>query len=78
MMKKTTIESRITRLTLAPPNEPIFSERAMHVEIDDEGAGEFLVLRQSDEGKVTFDPEEWPAIQQAVATLLQQIKTTRP
>jgi hypothetical protein len=71
-------ESRITRLTLAPPNEPIFSERATHVEIADEGGGEHLVLRQSDEGRIAFDPEEWPVIQQAVATLLQHIKTTRP
>lgn len=36
-------EVRVTRLTILPPSEPIFSERATHIELRDEAAGEFVV-----------------------------------
>lgn len=38
--------ARPTRFTIAPRGEPIFSERATTIEIDDEAGGEFIRVRQ--------------------------------
>jgi hypothetical protein len=66
---------RPTRITIAPAGEPLFSEQATHVELDDEAAGEFVVIRQTSEsskaGSVAIDFAEWPLIVQAVETLKQ-------
>lgn len=70
-------EVRVTRLTILPPSEPIFSERATHIELRDEAAGEFVVITQ-DGGRqdlakcVVFDPDEWAAIRGAVDYMVQQ------
>lgn len=69
-------EVRVTRLTVVPPNEPIFSERATDVEIENEAAGEFVVLTQKSiqndllPQRVCFDADEWPAVRQAVDILV--------
>ena len=70
---------RPTRITIAPEGEPLFSEQATHVELDDEAAGEFVVIRQTGErnkdgeGSLAFDFAEWPLIVQAVETLKQHV-----
>ena len=68
---------RVTRLTVLPKWEPIFSERATHVEIEDESAGEFLKVTQiigntSDAAirEVRIEPGEWPAIRHAIERLM--------
>ena len=38
--------SRITQITVLPVGEPIFSERATVISIDDEAAGEFITVKQ--------------------------------
>lgn len=69
-------ELRVTRLTVVPPNEPIFSERATDVEIANEGAGEFVSITQksmrtdAEPQRVYFDASEWPAVRQAVDVLV--------
>lgn len=65
-------EERMTRLVIAPKGEPIFSERATTVEIDDESGGEFVVIYQhlGDYGKIAIDPTEWPAIRAAVEKMI--------
>lgn len=66
--------NRITRITVAPDGEPMFSEMAINAEIEDEGAGEFISLSGSGEsGKVFVNPCEWPEVCQAVNTLIRQI-----
>jgi len=71
-------ETRVTRITVAPKNERIFSEMATHVEIADEAAGEFIVIRQSigrpEEGEVRIEPEEWPSIRDAVDMMIKNIR----
>ena len=73
-----TYKTRITRITVAPVGEPIFSEQATSVAIDDEDAGGFVVIEQSrddqESGKVAIDPEEWPHVAAAVERLLKEIK----
>ena len=73
-----TYETRITRLTVAPSDEPIFSEQATHIELDDEAGGEFVVLKQQREGEnnntVAFDFNEWNHIVAAVDRIKQEAK----
>lgn len=70
------MNTRITKLTVVPPGEPIFCERATNIEIADEAAGEFLELTQpgDDFGKIRFDVEEWPHIREAVERLIVEMK----
>lgn len=62
-------------LIVRPAGEPIFGERATTVSIDDEAAGTFVILEQfgrTDSGKIAIDPEEWPAIRDAVESMLSE------
>ena len=74
----TAYETRITRMTVAPAGEPLFSEQVMHVEIDDEGGGEFIVITQChDSGEVdriAIDKAEWPHIREAVNKLMEVVR----
>lgn len=49
-----------------PISEPIFSERAMQVTICDDAGGEFVELRDSQGGKTSIEPSEWPALRAAI------------
>lgn len=85
---KTQYHTRTTRLTVLPKGEPIFSERATHIEIDDEAAGEFVkVTQQRDQlaehsSTLTFDPDEWPEVKSAIDTMMKLVtlneKTPKP
>jgi len=71
-----TPEYEITTLSLIvkPVGEPIFNERATIIQLEDEAAGAFLVLRQindaSQTGEVRFDTEEWPKISEAIEMMI--------
>lgn len=71
-------QTRITRLTILPVNEPIFSPYATQVEIEDEAAGEFVVIRQDGDdaraGKIAIGPEEWPDIKAAIDQLMKDLR----
>ena len=75
MNEKTNYETRVTQMTVLPTGEPIFSERATVITIEDEAAGEFISLMQShgDASKVLINPDDWPLIRQAVETMLAEI-----
>lgn len=70
---------RTTRLTVMPDEEQIFSETATHIEIEDDGAGEYLRITQQSgspdvkEQSIMVTPEEWPHVRQAVETLIEGI-----
>ena len=70
---------RVTRLSVLPLKEPLFSEQCTHVTIVDEAAGEYLEIEQqsgSSDAKhqtIIVAPDEWPALKQAVETLLSEI-----
>jgi len=65
---------RITKsIMVKPPNEPIFSEIATEITLEDEAAGLFvsIIQRHGDgEQKVSICKEEWPLIRQAVDDLM--------
>jgi len=64
-----------TAITVLPEGEPIFSEMATTVKIEDEAAGPFISIQQSSDnlykGKVNFDEKEWPIVKEAVEELLK-------
>ncbi len=69
-------ETRIVSVLIVGKGGDIFDEGAMKVSIDDEGAGEFVVLEQNcSDGvrKLLIDPGEWPLIVEAVGGLLKDI-----
>ena len=72
-------ETRITRMTVIPRHEPVFSEKATHIEIDDEAAGEFVKVSQegghTDIAKfVTFEKSEWHVIRDAIEYMMNQCR----
>lgn len=70
--------TRVTRLTIAPCGDPIYAESATHVEVEDEAAGEYICVRQSYDKAVSneiyLDGENWPAIRDAIETLMKETK----
>jgi hypothetical protein len=65
---------RTTRLTVGPVGEPFSSQKQTNVEINDNGAGEFVEISQNyATGRILIDPEEWPCIKDAVSELLSCI-----
>jgi hypothetical protein len=70
-MKYTT---RTTQITVLPAGEPIFSEQATTITIEDEAAGEFLVVEQHDGGKIAITPEEWGELKNAVDMMFSLIR----
>lgn len=73
--------SRITQITVLPVGEPIFSEKATIVSIDDEAGGEFITVKQQQmdfssemDQMVTFDPEEWEEVKGVVDQMFNDIK----
>ena len=70
-----TMETRITSLIVLPEGEPIFSERATIVRIEDEAGGEYIVVSQDSvpgRGNVAINPEEWPDIRDAIERMIAQ------
>lgn len=70
---------RTTQLTIAPEGEPIFSEMAFTVSIDDESGGEFVVIRsnevRSDSSAVSINSSEWPALREAIDRMVGECVT---
>jgi hypothetical protein len=73
-------EYEITTLSLIvkPASAPIYSERATIIEMMDEAGGPFLEIRQHDRwaenGRITVDADEWPAIQKAVNLMFTECR----
>lgn len=67
------LQTRVTRIHLTP--DVIFHERAFSVEIDDEGAGEFIVIRSvCGPGTLAIEAGEWPALRDAVDLMAKNVK----
>jgi hypothetical protein len=68
--------SRITQMTIAPEGEPIYSEMATDICIEDEAAGEYIVLKQAtrNDGTIAINPEEWDVIRATIDQLFAEIK----
>lgn len=69
-------QTRVTKMTILPEGEPIFSEWATHIEIDDEGGGE-LVLVSQENGKIRIDPDEWRPLCEAINKMISECKVSK-
>jgi hypothetical protein len=67
---------RITQITIVPKGESILSELATEISIDDEGAGEFIIVNQPlrDESGIQIDPEEWEIIKLTIDKMIADIQ----
>lgn len=69
-------EIRITKITVVPEGEHIFSDRSTDITIVDEASGEFIEVEQHLEGygKIGINPEEWPTIRAAIDKMVKECK----
>ena len=67
------METVTTQLIVLSPGIEIHDDEAIAVEIDDEGGGPFLVIRQN-ESRVLINRDEWPAVRNAVNRLAREIE----
>lgn len=69
---------RITQITLLPENEPIFSETAFIIQIEDEAGGEFVSVRSNDQscqrGQIRIDSSEWEVLKSAIDRMIKEVK----
>jgi hypothetical protein len=66
---------RVVKIVVAPNGEPIYSETATVVEIEDDATGEYVKVSQpvSHTGlakSVAFNPDEWPTMRGAIEYML--------
>jgi hypothetical protein len=68
-------ETRTLALIVLPAGETIFHEQATRIETEDDGAGEFVAVKQnSGGGKITIDPSEWPKLRAAINRMIRQCR----
>ena len=66
------MKTRITQLTVAPAGADLYDDRSTHIEIDDEGGGEFIkVVQPCGSADIRIDPEEWPVIRAAIDKMIK-------
>jgi len=70
------LEVRVTRVHLVPGDEPIFHEGGYTVEIDDEAAGEFIVVRSQTDGdsKISIDARNWPMLRETINRMVRECR----
>lgn len=70
---------RITQLTVLPEGEPIFSEHATAITIEDEAGVEFLLLAQSgrESNSIAIAPDEWPVLRAAIDEMIDECRPIR-
>jgi hypothetical protein len=67
------MKTRVTRLSIAPEGENVFSEQGYTVEIDDAGGGEFVAVTDGQGPvKIEINPPDWPALREAIDRLIDE------
>ncbi len=67
------LKTRNIKAVLAPEGHPAHADQTFHVEIEDEGGGEFISICQPpDFVKLNINPEEWPALKKLVDKMFKQ------
>jgi|694.fasta_scaffold58693_7 hypothetical protein len=70
-------ESRITRVSIIPEGESLFSEHGYHASIEDEAAGEFVSVKSESQGPTNdmqIEPEVWPILRETIDAMFADIK----
>jgi len=71
--------TRTLKICVLPENEPIFSEMATEIEIDDEAAGEYVKVTQHGGSvecsrSILITSEEWPLIKAGIEQMLAECR----
>jgi len=68
---------RVTQITIVPEGEPIFCDLGYTVKIDDEAAGEFIVIEDHNDeyGKIGININEWPALRSAINRMVKNCQS---
>lgn len=67
------MKTRVTQLTVAPEGADLYDERSTHIEIDDEGGGEFIkIVQPCGNPGIRINPNEWPVIRAAIDKLFKE------
>ena len=69
----TEYETRTLSILVVPKDASIFDQNATKISIDDEAAGEFVVVSQ-DENIIKIDPEEWPIVRTAINDMVKECR----
>ncbi len=71
-------ETRLKSMIVTTKGGGILESTAIEVSIDDEGAGEFIVVSQigaiRDGNAVAINPEEWPALRSAIDMMIKECR----
>lgn len=69
-------ETRTTRIVVTPAGKDILDDLATTIEIDHEGAGEYITVSQFRETtqKIAIDPGEWPHLRAAIDRLHEDLR----
>lgn len=65
--------TRVITKAIVPEGQPMFHERVITVNIEDEAAGEYLAIVTED-GSIKIDPEEWPALRHLMDEMFLEIR----
>lgn len=72
------LETRTIEVMVVPEGEPTFSDQATRIRIDDEAAGEYLLVEQSAEelkaGQIWIDPKQWPTLRDAIDHMISHCR----
>lgn len=77
MSEKYTYEMRVTEMAIIQKGEPIFSEDGFTIRIEDEGAGEFVEVRNNCTDSVhalRIDPKDWPELKLAISQFIEDCR----
>lgn len=72
-----TYEERITSVVVLPEGGRLFNPDATIIKLDDEAAGEFLIIQQhADEssGEIRIDIAEWPKIRRSINKMAKRAR----
>jgi hypothetical protein len=71
-------EKRVTKITVLPEGNALFSELATDIIIEDEAAGEFVrVIQdhyQAENGTILITTDEWPVLSEAIDQMIKDCR----
>lgn len=72
-------ETRTLSMIVVPEGEAVFNEAATIIKIDDDAAGEFVVVSQdgnsgAKNGEVCIEREAWPQIRDAIDKMISECR----
>ena len=69
-------ETRTTRIVVAPSGKDVLDDLATTIEVDHEGAGEYITISQFRETTQTIliDSAEWPHLRAAIDMLHRDLR----